>query len=181
MGDTKAFETIFYIYERRLYYFIFSFTKSEYITEEIVQKVFIKIWNVRESIELDKSFHSFIFVLARNSAMNYLRDVGRRNSLKTELWHNLSKQYEHVENDIIFSEYREIVDNIVQSFPQTEQSVFLLSVEQGKSNIEIASLLGIQSSTVGNHLWKVKRSIRDQLLPYINSNTTILALLFPFL
>lgn len=177
-GDVCAFKRVFELYRNRLYYFVFSYTKSEYISEEIIQEIFIKIWEERKQIDLKKSFHSYIFVLAKNRTFNYLRDASRRESVKKELWKNLSRQYEHIESDLFYSEYQDVVDDIVQSFPQTERSVYRLSVEEGKDNSEIATLLGIQKKTVRNHLWKAKHSIKSQLRPHIKN--IIKLLLFSF-
>lgn len=51
-GNRSAFKTVFELYEKRLYYFIHSITKSDYATEEILQEVFIKIWTKKETIVL---------------------------------------------------------------------------------------------------------------------------------
>ncbi len=177
-GDIAAFKDIFAFYERRLYYFVFSFTKSEYISEEIIQEIFIKIWENRKQISLKKSFHSYIFVLAKNRTFNYLRDASKRESIKRELWNNLSRQYEQIESDLFYSEYEDIVDDIVKSFPQTERSVYRLSIEEGKNNSEIASLLGLREKTVRNHLWKTKHAIKVQLQPYINHTLKLFLLYF---
>ncbi|WP_103068879.1 RNA polymerase sigma factor [Aquimarina sediminis] len=173
-GKVDAFETIFRLYERRLYHFVFAYTKSKYISEEIIQYIFIKIWEDREQIDPKKSFHSYLFVLAKNRTFNYLRDAKNRESIKTELWNSRSKSYEQIDSDINYSDYGAIVKDIVQSFPKTEQSVYRLSIEEGKSHIEIASILGITVKTVRNHLWKIKSSIRSQLLPYLYNITIFL-------
>ena len=176
-GDEAAFEEIFYLYQKKLYCFIFTITKSKYVTEEILQEVFIKLWSIRETINISMSFDSFIYTITRNLTYNYIREIGNRNSLKQELWKNVCYFHEQTENDIFYKEYKNIVDGIVDKLPIQKKSIFILSKEEGKSNQEIADLLGIAPKTVKNHLWKTLQIIRLQLQPYIKTITAALLLI----
>ncbi|MEE9363309.1 MAG: RNA polymerase sigma-70 factor [Cellulophaga sp.] len=176
-GDKKAFKIIFDMYQKKLFYFVFSITKSEYATEEILQEVFIKIWTLRETIDPTQSFSSFIHTIARNLTYNHLRSVASRKSLKMELWKNLTYLSEQTKNSILYNEYQAIVDDIVSSLPKQKRSIFILSKKEGKSNQEIADLLGITPKTVKNHLWKTLQTIKIQLQPHIDTITTVLILI----
>lgn len=166
-GNKAAFKTVFELYEKRLYYFIHSITKSDYATEEILQEVFIKIWTKKETIDIRLSFDAFIFTIAKNATFNYLRSIANQESLKKEYWKNLSFLNEETENTILLGEYEEIVNDILQQIPTQKRSVFVLSKQQGKSNEEIADLLGITQKTVKNHLWKTLQIIRTELKPHM--------------
>lgn len=177
-GKAGSFKEIFLLFEKRLYHFVFSITKSEYISEEITQEVFIKVWERRKTINTSQSFDAFIFTIARNLTYNYLRDASRRKSIRDELWKNISLEQERVEADLIFDEYKEILEDIIQKLPQQKRSIYVLSREQGKSNTEIAELLGISEKTVRNHLWKTMNIIRSQLQPYLDDTLKILVLIY---
>ncbi len=168
-GDRLAFNTIYNSYQKRLYYFIFSITKSEYNTEEILQSVFIKIWNHKENIDISKSFESFIFTIAKHLTYNHLRAIANRQSFRQELWENITQISFKTDNDLLFSEYKDILDNILDGIPQQKRSIYILSKEEGKSNQEIADLLGITQKTVKNHLWKTLQIIKEQLQPHIKT------------
>lgn len=167
-GNPHAFKRVFLLYEKRLYYFVYSITKSEYIAEEILQEVFIKIWTRRASLDMDRSFESFIFTMTRNLTYNYLRDASRRESIRNELWSNVEAQHQWVEADLIFEEYKDIVEDIVRTLPRQKRSIYQLSRQEGKSNSEIAEMLGISPKTVKNHLWNTMSTIRSQLKPYLD-------------
>ena len=175
-GDKSAFKSIFDFYQKKLNYFIFSITKSEYATEEILQEVFIKIWTQRKKIDTTQSFNSFIYTIARNLTYNYLRGVANRESLKKELFKNVTYFNEQTKNAILSAEYEEIVSKIVDNLPKQKRNIFILSKQDGKSNQEIADLLGISPKTVKNHLWKTLQLIKIQLQPYITE--TIITSLF---
>lgn len=173
-GNPLAFKKVFVLYERKLQFFVFSLTKSDYISEEIVQEVFTKVWTLRESLDPARSFESFIFTMTRNMTYNYLRDASRRESIRQELWTNIAAQHQNVESDVILAEYNDIVDDIVRNLPQQKRSIYELSRQQGKSNSEIADILGISKKTVKNHLWKTMTIIRSQLEPYMEDTIPLL-------
>lgn len=173
-GDQIAFKTIYDLLENKLYHFVFSITKSEYISEEIVQKVFIRIWEQRNQLDLSKSFESFVYTMTRNLTFNYLRDAARRKTIRQELWANISMQQQEVENELIFADYKKIVDEIVQDLPPQKRTIYQLSKNEGKSNSEIAAMLGISSKTVKNHLWMTMSTIRERIKPYLEESILIL-------
>ncbi|RNL87896.1 sigma-70 family RNA polymerase sigma factor [Sinomicrobium pectinilyticum] len=174
-GDLSAFETIFHLLERKLYYVVFSYTKSTYISEEIVQEVFIKIWEIREELDPSRSFIAFIFTMAKNHAFNYMRDAARRKLIREELWENIAVQYEQVESQYLLKEYGEIIEKIIAGLPARKQSVYNLSRKEGKSHAEISEILGMSVKRVKNHLWEISEIIKKELRPYINN---ILFLIF---
>jgi RNA polymerase sigma-70 factor (ECF subfamily) len=166
-GNRAAFKTIFELYEKRLYYFIHSITKSDYASEEILQEVFIKIWTKKETINVKHSFDAFIFTITRNATYNYLRSIANQESLKQEYWKNISSLNEETENTLLLAEYEDLVNDILENIPTQKRSIFILSKQQGKSNEEIADLLGITQKTVKNHLWKTLQTIRAELKPHM--------------
>ena len=62
-GDKAAFNIVFNEYQKKLYFFIFKITKSKYHTEEILQAMFIKVWTTKETIDLSKSFDSYLYTI----------------------------------------------------------------------------------------------------------------------
>lgn len=156
-------------------------TKSDYATEDLLQEVFIKIWLKREDINTEYSFDSFIYTIAKNLTYNYLRTIANQKSLKEELWRNLTYVNEQTENTLLLSEYEAIVDDILENLPVQKRSIFVLSKQQGKSNQEIADLLGISTKTVKNHLWKTLQIIKVQLQPHLTDTTISFVILLTFL
>ncbi|MFK5974341.1 MAG: RNA polymerase sigma-70 factor [Flavobacteriaceae bacterium] len=177
-GETWAFREIFETYQTRLYHFVFSITKSNFATEDILQEVFLKIWIKKAGINVSRSFDSYIYTIAKNHTYNYLRRVSNQESLRKEVWRNLKYYNRQTENTLLLAEYENIVDDILENLPVKKRSIFILSKQQGKSNQEIANLLNISTKTVKNHLWKASKLIRLQLQPYI-SDTIIALLLLP--
>ncbi|MDO5977389.1 RNA polymerase sigma factor [Flavivirga spongiicola] len=168
-GNKESFNVIFNTYQKGLYYFIYAITKSKYNTEEILQAVFIKVWTKRATIDCSKSFESFIFTIAKNLTYNHLRAISNRESLRQEVWQNITHISKQTEDELVFSEYTDIVNDILLGIPKQKRSIYILSREEGKSNQEIADLLGISQKTVKNHLWKTLQIIKEQLHPHIST------------
>src|SRR5699024_12873621 len=99
-GNPLAFRQVYMLFEKRVFGFVYSITKSEYVSEEIVQEVFIRIWSQRETLDPERAFDSYIFTVARNLTYNYLRDASRRESIRNELWANVSALHRKVESDL---------------------------------------------------------------------------------
>lgn len=165
-GEQSAFREIFHLYEKKLYAFVFTITKSHYSTEELLQEIFIKLWQERERIDTSLSFNAFVYTIARNLTYNHLRKIANQENLKQEMWRNIS-YLNDVENHIIYSEYEDILEDILMQIPQRKRSIYILSKQEGKTNEEIADLLGISQKTVKNHLWKTLQTIKSQLEPYL--------------
>ena len=70
-GSVKAFDALYQLYSARLYNFVLKISKGDtYMAEEIVQRVFIKIWEERSLLDTQKSFNAFICTIAKNMLMN---------------------------------------------------------------------------------------------------------------
>lgn len=173
-GDKTAFRIIFKIYRAKLFHFVFSICKSDYETEEVLQEVFITIWTQRETIDTSRSFNSFIYTIARNTTYNHLRNIANRENLKEALWKNVSYINDQTQNAILLAEYEDIVNNILERIPTKKRNIFVLSKQHGKSNQEIAVLLGISPKTVKNHLWKTLQIVKEQLQPHLADTIVIL-------
>lgn len=167
-GDEDAFRRVFDFFHNRLYSFVFSITKSHYTAEEIIQEVFIKLWYKRETIEVSSSFDSFVFTITKNLTYNFLRDAAKRETLKTDFFYISDFEKRQTENAVLSNEYEDLLNDIVERLPKQKKSVFIMSRQEGKSNQEISSLLGISEKTVKNHLWKTLQIIKAQLEPHLD-------------
>ena len=168
-GDRQSFNIVFNEYQKKLYFFIFKITKSKYHTEEILQAVFIKIWTTKETIDLSKSFDSYVYTIAKNLTYNHLRAIANRESLRKEVWQNINRFSKQTEDKLILSDYKDILDDILSGIPKQKRSIYILSREEGRSNQEIADLLGISQKTVKNHLWQTLKTIKKQLQPHLKT------------
>lgn len=166
-GNINAFETVFNLYKLPIYQFVLSHTKTIEVSEEITQEVFVRLWENRKKIDPEKNLKSYIYTIAKNLTLSYLREVTKEHSLKEELWNKIGIVRADPENDMIFEEYQFFFEEILNNLPQKKREIYILSKVEGKSNEEIASQLGITKKTVKNNLWETLLIIKRQLTPYL--------------
>ena len=159
-GDHKAFEVIFITYFNKVKHFINGLVKSESDAEELAQEVFVKLWVNRESIIIEKSFSSYLYVMARNSAFNFLKSKFVRDSYLND---QLRQGEESVASDevIVAKETELLLKMIVSKMPEQRRKIYELSRNQGLKNEEIASQLNISKKTVENQLSLALKELRQ--------------------
>ena len=87
-GNEQAFEEIYNLYSSRLFGNIYRMVKSESTTQEILQDTFLKIWYNRASIDLDKSFRSYLFRIAENKVYDFFRKTTRDKKIRAQFQKN---------------------------------------------------------------------------------------------
>lgn len=151
--DMVAFYQLYERYSRRLYGFVLRFIKLDSEAEEIVQEVFIKIWESREKIDIYSSFESFLFTIAYNATISQFR---KKTSEKKYLEH--LKSIQQVENapdlieEIQYNELSEKVNSLLNEITPRQREIFRLSREQGLTHDEISKKLDISTNTVKKHI-----------------------------
>lgn len=173
-GDMVAFDTIYKMYSHRLFGFVFSIIKQELDAEEIVQEVFIKIWESRLKIGNYSTFDSFLFSIAHNTTISLLR---KRINEKKYLEYLKSVQVEVSSTDIVeelhFNEIKEKFDHLINRLSPRQKEIYLLSREDGLTHKEIAEKLGISKNTVEIHISKAIKFIKNNF-----DNTLLSSMLF---
>ena len=162
-GSKQALEQLFGYYYPRLYNFSKSFLKLEEGIDDILQEVFLKIWDNRKNIKTSYSFNSFIFTITRNLLLNELRS--RLNNQKfRERIKGLSLAEEFVSfEQVEYTELKEKIDHLVGEMPEKQREVFRLSREEGLSYKEIAEKLNISEKTIEYHIHQAIGFLKKRL------------------
>lgn len=163
-GNMVAFDTIYNQYCKRLYAFVIRYVKQESDAEEIVQEVFIKIWENRGKIDVYSSFESYLFTITYNSAISLLR---KRVHEKKYLEHVKSLQEvnnaSELTDDLYFNELNNKLQSLLIELTPRQREIFLLSREEGLTHDEIAKKLGISVNTVKNHIVSVLSFLKSKI------------------
>ena len=156
-------EELFNYYYPRLYNFSRSFLKIEDGIDDILQEVFVKIWQNRESIKNTATFNSYIFTITRNLLLNELRSRLNKQNTKEEISKlSVAPEYSLMEQ-IEYTDLKEKVDHVVNELPQRQKEIFVLSRTEGLSHKEIAEKLKISTKTVEYHISLAVRFLKDKL------------------
>ncbi|WP_073003328.1 RNA polymerase sigma factor [Mariniphaga anaerophila] len=178
-GDMAAFDAIYNRYCHKLHQFVFMYLKQEEDAEEIVQEVFIKIWESRAKIDVYSSFESFLFTIAYNSTMSLLRK--RVSETKSrEYLRSLQRidAAEQVIDEIQFKELNNKIESLLTQLTPRQKEIYHLSREEGLTHSEIAEKLNISESTVNNHLVTTLKFIKLHVDSSLVINALFLCLFF---
>ncbi len=181
-GSEYAFEEIYRTYSPRLFGRLLKLVKSEAQAEEILQDVFLKIWEQRNSIDPEKSFRSFLFKIAENKVYDFFRKVARDKNLESRLTALSTSDHTVIEAFLSGDENLKILQKAVEGLPPQRQQVFRLCKLEGKTYKEVSELLGISVSTISDHIVKATKSIREYFDNKNNSMTAavIVLLILPY-
>jgi RNA polymerase sigma-70 factor (family 1) len=174
----QAFERLYNMYSGKLYNFIMRLSSgNQYMAEEVVQSTFIRIWEVREKVDTNASFISFLCTIAKNLLMNmYQRQtveyVYNEYLLKSGLDHD-----SQTEDTIDLRFLNDYIDSLAEELPAQRKKIFILSKRQNYTNKEIAEMMGISESTVATQLSLAVKFMREQLMKHYDK---VIALLIAF-
>ncbi len=163
-GNEKTFTDVYYQYYDKLLGYFIKKTNSDEVAVELVQIVFIKLWNFRHTLTEELSFDTQIFNIARTSLIDFMRQQSLQKSRSVSL-----DQYQNIDGATLPDNSFEADDyfnSVIKSLPPVRKKVFTLNRLQGLSNKEIALHLSISINTVENHMAKAMRQIRKTLTTF---------------
>ncbi|MDR3061057.1 MAG: RNA polymerase sigma-70 factor [Dysgonamonadaceae bacterium] len=165
-GDKKAFEKMYLKYKNRLYYFVRHLIRRPEDAEDLVQEIFIKIWESRQIICPEMSFASYLFTIARNKIISYARRLQIEQNIINQWLIEHSRIEESTQSEIVSKEYESFLKKKIDNLPPRRRLVFQLSREKEMSHREIAKRLGISVYTVQEHISESLVYFRASLLKH---------------
>ena len=178
IGDVDAFDLVYQRYAGKLYAFSLKYLKSKEESEELVQSVFLKVWENQKNLKKDTSFKSYLFTIAYNEICNLFRRRKYQQNLITKIETESSEASGETEDQIEFQFVLEQVDQIIARLPEKQKTIFLKSRQEGKSNKEIADELGLSRGTVDNYISESLKFIRSNLKDKHFSTLLFISLFF---
>jgi RNA polymerase sigma-70 factor (family 1) len=174
-GDEAAFAQLFHAWHNRLGAYVLRLTGSLPLAEEIVQEIFIRIWEKREKLSQVVHFHPYLYAVAKNYSLSFLKKMGREMARKQEWELNMANSHEQEEDQTIKS-YRRIIDQAIAELPAQQQRVYLLSRDEGLRQAEIAERLAISLETVKKHMVLALRFIRNYAMAHPETHVLLMML-----
>ena len=161
------FDKIYVLYYSRMFRFAKEYVLFDEDAENIVQDVFLLLWEKREVLDIQISLVSYLFALVKNKSLDYLRHKVIADEYKQELSAKLTAlellNYSFTSNE----EIEQILMTAINKLPERCRQVFLKSRIEGKKNREIANELNLTVSTVENQMTIALRKLRVELKDYL--------------
>jgi RNA polymerase sigma-70 factor (family 1) len=160
-GSEQAFALLYDRYCKQLYRNMVRLVKDEAVAEELLQDLFLKIWEGRDNIDPGKSFKSFLYKVAENLVYGHFRKVAKNNRLMAKIVVSYADFDSNAEEVMIEKENRDLLDKAIAHLPPLRKQVYTLCKLEGKSYEEASSELGISTSTIRNQIVKANKAVKQ--------------------
>ncbi len=163
-GSVSSFESLFENYSQKLYRFSFSYLKSETEAEDIVQEVFLKIWQNRNALKTGTSFQSYLFTIAFHAIQKSFNNKAKQKKFSLDLFQILSEENPALEDQLNFETLLLRLNQLIELLPSRRKEIFLKRKREGKSISVIAREMGISGKTVENQITEAMHSLRKTFM-----------------
>lgn len=171
-GDEKALNEIYLHYWQDLFMCAYNVLRDKAACEDIVQDLFVQLWQKRNTIQINTSLRAYLYTAVRYNVFRQIRTGKVRSELFTEATERMSANT--TDSIMAEKEMNRHVARVVAGLPDKCREVYKLSREEQLSHKEIASRLNISTKTVENQLTIALKRVRASL-------NTVMFLLLAFL
>lgn len=166
VGDEKAFEALFRHYYPHLCLYANQVLKNASAAEEIVQKLFVRLWEKREETQIDTSVKNYLFRAVKNHCLNYIKHNQIKNQYSQKIL--AESRVEDAGEDIeTQTELFQKIEESIAELPEKRQEIFRLSRQEGLKYREIADKLNISIKTVETQMGLAIKTLREKLSDFI--------------
>lgn len=175
-GSREAFCKLYTRHLNNLVRYVSLVNRSQEETEEIIQEVFIKIWEHRERLREVDSFKSYLFRCAKNKLLDNFRRQAVKRRAFVEIARRKTIAATTTTDEAEYKEYYYLVQQAIEHLPPQRKLIFRLKTEGGYTPSEIADQLNISSSVVKKQMYKAAHFVREYLVK--NGEISLQCLLF---
>jgi RNA polymerase sigma-70 factor (family 1) len=165
--DAEALELffgeLFKKHEQTLYTLARRLTKSDQYAKDIIQEVFLKLWEHRQTVHTIHNTEAWLYRLTENKVIDFLRKAAADSRLQEAIWNKLPYQEEETGALVEAKEYSQIIQKAISQLPPQRKLIYQLNREEGLNYQEIADELCISRHTVKNQLSTALQAIRSFL------------------
>ncbi len=164
--NDAGFEKLFKTYFKPLTAFAYKFVNDIDDAKSIVHDVFLKLWEKRDEINMQKAVKSYLYTSVNNRSLNYIRDNKKFNR-DENIVKNQSSLYPNAEDELEASEVQKKIDTVLNNLNPKVKRIFELSRYEGKKYKEIAEEMNLSVKTVETHMSTALKELRKYLKEYL--------------
>jgi RNA polymerase sigma-70 factor (ECF subfamily) len=170
-GSQEAFTSLYRHYSPLLYMNIRRMLHDPIATEELVQELFTRVWQNRESKAIAENFSGYIYRIAQHLVIDFFRRLKKDHALQ-EIFRKLAEQ--NCETGNVADEFQQqesmtIINNAIEHLPPQQKKAYKLVREEGYTYKKAAVNMGISPFTVKEYLSLANKSIRNYILHHVDS------------
>jgi RNA polymerase sigma-70 factor (ECF subfamily) len=175
-GDAEAFREVYNKYNKKVFSFAYYLTKSRDTAEDMVQEVFIKVWEKRDQIDPQRDFSPYIKTITQNHVYDFLKKAKRDKALQEKIYAGMQAIKQEEPDVILERELKRLYAQAIKNLPPQKKIIYNLHRNEGFSYDEIAQQLGLSKNTVRNHLHEANKSVQDYVSGHSDLTVIIIAL-----
>jgi RNA polymerase sigma-70 factor (ECF subfamily) len=161
-GDDSAMGDLVREYKDGLTLFLNSFTNDLFDAEELMEETFLRLAYKKPKYSGKSSFRTWLYAIARNLAIDYLRKRKRASAVSTEGMYDIPSG-QNVEEDYLLEETKAIIHKLMQKLKDEYRQVICLIYIEGFSNSETAQIMHKNNRQITNLLYQAKKALRSEL------------------
>ena len=165
--DAQAIDRLFHEHYEGLSRYAYSILKDQSAAEDLVQQLFITLWEKREDLEISSDPRSYLYRSTYNRCLNEVKRIKRR-GVHTDATEEYGLESgADTSQRVLGKELEDRIESAIQTLPEKCGEVFRMSRFKELSYKEIAEKLDISTKTVENHMGKALRLMREELKDYL--------------
>jgi len=165
-GDEKAFREIYTRYWKKLFSIASRKVEDHAIVEGIVQDIFLKLWERRESLKIE-NLEAYLVTAVRYTCINHIKLEMLHEKYELYTHYHYSGEISSTDEQMDLADLITVIENLLSSFPENSQLIFRLHRLECKSTKEISKQLDMPQRTVEAHLSKVVQAMKIYLHDYL--------------
>lgn len=165
-SDRIVYAQLFEVTYDGLFGFARSIVRDPQAAHDVLQDVYMKLWQIRESVDPTRSLRALLYQMVRNHSLNHERQRKTRSSDSVD--HSLTEPAApgDIEDDVHAAALKERIQTWIAEMPQRRREAFVLSRFEGLSHDEIARVMNLTPRTVNNHIVLALQDLRARLQAY---------------
>ena len=158
----RAFREVFDVMHVALISFSWRrYTKSQTLSQDIVQNVMLKLWEIRKTLDPNRSLKSLLYTMVKNLSLNAIRDRHSAQELSPDTMEDNVNQ--GPDDELDYEMRRQILYQFISELPERRREAFTLSRFEGLTHDEIAGIMGLTPRTVNTHITLALRDLRGRM------------------
>ena len=165
-GSSVIFESMFKEHFKDLHGYAMSILKDEATAEEMVQHVFMKLWEKKDNVDIRQSIKGYLYKAVYYECLNYLKHNKVKAAYHTHITRS-SSEGQHAQDSAVLKELQQKIDQALAALPEQCRTIFQMSRFEDRKYRMIAEELGISVKTVEGQMGKALRILRQKLADFL--------------
>ena len=162
-GDQVAFKAIYDCFSHKAFSMAIKFGLNQEDAKEVVQDVFIKLWNHRSALNEHLSLKAYLFAITKNTLINRQKKAAYEIAYKKYLEKQDLNVFLGTENDFFYADLEQLAETVIDQLPVQQKEIFLLAKKENLPNKEIAEKLNLSLRTVENQVYRATKKVKESL------------------